>query len=73
MKELVVLNVTLFSTGCPRCKVLKKKLDDKGVKYTVNNDVDKMLEMGIVEVPVLAVGEKMMGFKESMEWVNELG
>lgn len=68
-----MLNVTLFSTGCPRCKVLKKKLDDKGVKYTVNNDVDKMLEMGIVEVPVLAVGEKMMGFKESMEWVNELG
>lgn len=67
-----MLNVTLFSTGCPRCKVLKKKLDDKGVKYTVNNDVDKMLEMGIVEVPVLAVGEKMMGFKESMEWVNGL-
>ena len=62
--------VTLYSTGCPRCKVLKSKLDSKGIDYTIFNDVDRMVEMGITTVPNLMVDGKLMNFKESIEWVN---
>ena len=30
------MDVVLYSTGCPKCKVLKKKLDAKDIKYTLN-------------------------------------
>lgn len=39
------MNVILYSTGCPRCKILKSKLDKKGITYSVVDDVDKMLNM----------------------------
>lgn len=39
--------VILYSTGCPRCSVLKKKLEEKGINYTENNSVDEMLALGI--------------------------
>ena len=42
--------VTLYSNGCPRCNVLKKKLDQKGIAYEVNDDVNDMLALGIEQV-----------------------
>jgi glutaredoxin len=65
-------NVILFSTGCPRCKVLEKKLKENSVKYTVVNDIDKMIGLGIQSVPVILVGEKMYGFEDAMEFVNSV-
>lgn len=60
----------LYSTGCPRCKVLEKKLEGKGVAYEKNNSVDEMLELGISEVPVLNVYGQLLNFSEAIEWVN---
>lgn len=61
----------LYSTGCPRCNVLKKKLAEKGIGYTENNSVDEMLSIGIVEVPVLSVDGKLLDFSEAVKWVND--
>lgn len=63
-------DIILYSTGCPRCDVLKDKLDTKSVSYNENNSVDEMTALGILEVPVLSVGGQMMNFKEAVEWVN---
>lgn len=62
--------VILYSTGCPRCKVLKQKLADKGIKYAENNSVDEMLAMGISEVPVLGVNGELLSFAEAVKWAN---
>lgn len=61
-----------YSTGCPKCKVLKSKLDSMGIDYTIFNDVDRMVEMGMTTVPNLMVDGKLMNFKESMEWLNSI-
>lgn len=66
------MDVVFYSTDCPKCKVLKAKLDSKGIDYTVFNDVDKMVEMGITTVPDLMVDGKLMNFKESIDWLNSL-
>ena len=60
----------LYSTGCPRCKVLEKKLESKGVAYEKNNSVDEMLSLGITEVPVLNVYGQLLSFSEANEWIN---
>lgn len=62
--------ITLYSTGCPKCKVLKKKLDEKGIKYTVNLSVEEMTALGITQVPVLCVNGKLLQFKQAVDWVN---
>lgn len=64
-------NIILYSTGCPRCDVLKDKLDAKAVSYSVNGSVDEMTALGISEVPVLCVNGQMLKFKEAVDWVNE--
>lgn len=63
--------VILYSTGCPKCNVLKKKLQEKDITYEEFTSVDDMLSMGIKEVPMLGVEEKLMSFKESVEWIKE--
>ncbi len=64
------MQIILYSTGCPRCEVLKKKLAEKSVKYTEVASVDDMLALGIKEVPVLSVDSGLMSFKEAVDWVN---
>lgn len=64
------MDVILYSTGCPKCNVLKKKLDAKGIQYTVNNSVEEMEAIGIVSVPVLRANGEMLPFSSAVEWVN---
>ena len=63
--------IILYSTGCPRCDVLKKKLDAKMVAYMENNSVEDMTRLGITMVPVLEVNGVKMDFKESVNWINQ--
>lgn len=64
-------DVILYSTGCPRCNVLKQKLNSKGILFTEDGDIDKMLSMNITQVPVLEVDGKRMEFVEANSWINE--
>ena len=66
------MKVTLYSTDCPKCKVLEKKLDDSGVAYETEKDIDIMLEKGFVSAPMLEVDGVVMNFKEGIEWVGNL-
>lgn len=63
--------VVLYEHGCPRCKVLKMKLDQKGVVYDTVNDIEAMKAKGFNEAPKLEVDGVVMGFKEAVEWVKE--
>lgn len=65
------MQVTLYSTGCPKCKVLKTKLDNKNINYNIISDVDIIMSKGINTVPILEVDENMMDFKTAVNWVNE--
>lgn len=60
----------LYSTGCPRCEVLKKKLAEKNIDYTEVTSVDEMLGLGITQVPMFSVDGKLMDFREAVDWVN---
>ena len=62
--------IILYSTGCPKCKVLKMKLEQKGIEYTECNDTAKMEELGISTIPILQVDDKFMDFETAVKYVN---
>lgn len=67
------MKVILYSTNCPRCKILEKKLNIADITYTINNDADYMIEKGFTEAPMLEVDGKIMSFIPACDWINNLG
>ena len=63
--------IVLFSKGCPKCSILKKKLEQKGIVYQENNSVEEMLGLGITQVPVLKIGSRLLEFADANDWVNK--
>ena len=64
-------NIIFYTTGCPKCAILKKKLDTAHIPYELNNNVDEMQALGMTEAPALSVDGNLMSFGESVRWVNE--
>lgn len=64
------MNVILYTTGCPKCNVLHKKLEDSGIEFGVSTDVDLMLSKGFQSAPILEVDGEALTFKEAIDWIN---
>jgi len=64
-------SIILYEHGCPRCKVLKAKLDQKNIQYTNVSDVELMKAKGFEEAPKLEVNGVVMGFKDAVKWIGE--
>lgn len=67
--------VVLYSTGCPRCNVLKKKLSERRIEFEECSDVEEMRELGITTVPMLRVSnddacDSVLDFVSAVQWVN---
>ena len=63
--------VIMYTTHCPRCKVLATKLKEKGIDYVENANVEDMKKLGITSVPVLEVNKEVYTFIEAINWVRE--
>lgn len=66
--------ITIYSKeGCPKCRVLKMKLEQKGLEYVECQDTQKMVEMGLKSLPVMmCVDGTLMKFEEAVKYVNSL-
>jgi glutaredoxin len=62
--------IIMYSTHCPKCLILEKKLNEAGVDYKVCEDQQIMEEKGFDFMPVLEVDGQIMGFGEAVKWVN---
>lgn len=72
------MEVTLYSTGCPKCKVLKKKLEAANIKYTEVTDTDKVYQIckstGLDSVPIIAIEDgHILDFNRAIAWVKQVG
>ena len=65
-------DIVLFSSGCPKCNVLKQKLDSRKIKYEVSEDFDELIAQNLQTVPVLKVNGEYYQFSEAIKVVNEL-
>lgn len=65
------MEIILYTTNCPRCKILEAKLNTKNIKYNVETNVDKMLAKGLMSAPGLEVDGQLMDFITANKWINE--
>lgn len=65
------MRIVLYSNNCPRCKVLKTKLEQNNIEFKENNDIELMTQKGFTTVPVLEIDDVVYGFKEAVEWIKE--
>lgn len=62
--------IKIYSTGCPKCKVLIKKLNEKNIQYEACNDTEIMKAKGIQFLPVLEINGDLLDFKQATEWIG---
>lgn len=63
--------IIFYTTGCPRCQVLKKKMDSLGIEYQLNNDIEEMMLWGVQTVPVLRIEKQLLDFSQAVKWLKE--
>lgn len=64
------MKVVLYSTHCPKCKVLEQKLKLSNIEFEEVNDVELMMQKGFTAAPVLEVDGVVYGFKEAIDWIR---
>lgn len=64
------MKVILYTTHCPKCEILKKKLDAKRIAYTENDNIEEMVDLGICTVPVLRFDDELLPYADAVKWVN---
>ena len=65
--------VVLYSTGCPNCIVLEKKMVREGIDFSLSNDIDKLIEKGYQSAPILEVDGNFMEYKQAIDWIKNRG
>lgn len=66
------MSIILYTTHCPRCNVIEKKLQSKKLEYIEVSDVEIMKAKGFTNVPMLDVDGNIMDFSTANEWINSL-
>ena len=66
------MKVILYSTNCPRCKVLKTKLEQKKIQYEECTDIEEMLKLNIKMAPMLQVDQSLLDFSSAVKWINSM-
>ena len=63
--------IKFYSTHCPRCNVLQKKLDNKNIQYEIHTDTQEMIQLGLINAPALLLENgQLLDFKKSIEWID---
>ena len=64
------MGIVVYGNGCPKCNILIKKLDEKGVGYEKSDDMQQLIDLGFKTVPVLEVDGEYMDFGKAMKWIQ---
>lgn len=63
--------VILYSTHCPKCNILAKKLQMANIDYIENNNTDEMLAKGMLSAPYLELEDgTLLDFMQANNWLK---
>lgn len=61
----------LYTTHCPKCRILEKKLADKGVSFKICDSRDELSAAKINSVPVLQLPDgTKLDYLAAVKYVN---
>ena len=66
--------MTVFSSAtCPKCKVLKMKLDKAGFIYEVNENIEEAAALGIKTLPYLQMSDgTLLDFSGALAFIKDM-
>ena len=63
----------IYTTHCPKCKILEKKLKDKGIPFKICDEPEELAKAGIRSVPVLESPDgTRMDYFSAVKFVNAM-
>ena len=63
--------VILYSTHCPKCNILAKKLQMANIDYIENNNTDEMLAKGMLSAPYVELEDgTLLDFMQANNWLK---
>jgi len=65
------MKIILYTTGCPRCSVLEKKLEATAIDCDIVNDTAIMAAKGYMYLPILEVDDIAYEFGDAVKWIKE--
>jgi glutaredoxin len=66
------MKVKLYTTHCPKCKILEERLNEKKVKFEVIDNMEELQKMNFKSVPNLEIDGKIYNYLESIKYLNKL-
>jgi len=71
------MKITLYSTDCPKCNILEKKLQDRNISFELELGADKIKALGFTEAPILEVAHnngtvQRYLFADAVKFINNL-
>lgn len=62
----------LYTTHCPKCSILKTKLDEAGLEYEMITDIETIAGKGFRTVPMLEIDGKILDFAQAIKYIKEV-
>jgi len=66
--------IKLYSTHCPRCRIVEMKLAQKNIEFEMVDDEDTVREVGItnhiMSAPILQVEDEYLDFTNAIAYIN---
>ena len=61
---------TLYTSGCGKCIVLERKLKDAGIPFKKETNLNKLIDNGIMNLPVLEVNGELYDFSRALKFIQ---
>lgn len=69
------MGIVVYGNGCPKCNILIKKLDEKGIAYSKVENMDEITKLGkdnnISSMPITVWNNEILDFKSAIEKINK--
>ena len=59
------MSIKLFTSHCPKCRVIETKLKQKNIEYTEETNLQEVIDAGFKSVPILKVDDKYYKFEDA--------
>jgi glutaredoxin len=69
--------IILYSTNCPKCNVLEKKLEQKNIDFTIidctadTTYIEMLIGKGFQSMPILQINDEFLDFSKANKWIGE--
>lgn len=66
------MKVKLYTTHCPKCKILEERLNEKKIKYEIIDNIEELQKMNFKSVPNLEIDGKIYNYLDSIKYLNKV-